>query len=324
MARSRNRNRDRPQSPHRANHKTIVVWALFLSKILFFPTLASFACGLTVFNAEGKTNGKYEAFGNPERVTIRGYTGDAMEPFITRDGRYLFFNNLNEPTVNTNLYYAERVDDLNFELKGEISGVNTPALEGVASMDREGNFYFVSPRSYPQTLSTIYRGRFANGRVSGVELVSGISRKKAGIVNFDVEVSADGNDLYFVDGRFQPGKGVQTADLVVAHRHGSAFERANDSSTIFKNVNTEALEYAAAISADGLELFFTRFDSSKLPMPALFRAARKSKNEPFEAPERVAAAQGFVEGPTLSPDEHSLYYHKKEATGFVIYRMTRR
>jgi len=57
-----------------------------------------------------------------------------MEPFLARDGKYLFFNNLNEPSVNTNLYWAEPVDDLTFQLKGEIGGVNTPALEGVASI----------------------------------------------------------------------------------------------------------------------------------------------------------------------------------------------
>src|ERR671926_14237 len=39
---------------------------------------------------------QYHGFGTPQRVTIRGYDGEAMEPFITRDGRYLFFNNRND------------------------------------------------------------------------------------------------------------------------------------------------------------------------------------------------------------------------------------
>ena len=69
---------------------------------------------------------------------IDGYNGDAMEPFLTRDGKFLFFNNLNESGVNTNLHWAERVDDLHFKYRGEIEGVNTAALEGVASMDRFG------------------------------------------------------------------------------------------------------------------------------------------------------------------------------------------
>src|SRR5262249_29208167 len=85
----------------------------------------------------------YTAFGNPERVTIRGYNDHAMEPFITRDGRYLFFNNSNDPSTNTNLYYGERIDDVTFEFKGEIAGINTRALEAVPTMDRNGNLYFV-------------------------------------------------------------------------------------------------------------------------------------------------------------------------------------
>ncbi len=61
---------------------------------------------------------EYTAFANPQRVTIQGYNDHAMEPFITRDGRYLLFNNLNQPSVNTNLHYAERIDDVTFEYMG--------------------------------------------------------------------------------------------------------------------------------------------------------------------------------------------------------------
>jgi hypothetical protein len=35
------------------------------------------------------------------------------------------------------------------------------------------------------------------------------------------------------------------------------------------------------------------------------------------------AATDFLEGPTLSPDEKSLHYHKREGSLFVIYRVTR-
>ena len=78
---------------------------------------------------------EYRAFGAPQRVTIRGYDGDAMEPFITKDGRYLLFNNRNDPRTNTNLHFAARVDDLTFQYRGEIGGVNTPVLEGVPSLE---------------------------------------------------------------------------------------------------------------------------------------------------------------------------------------------
>lgn len=96
-------------------------------------------------------------FSNPESVAIRGYSDDAMEPFLTRDGSYLLFNNSNDPAADTNLHYAERVDDLTFDYRGEISGANTTALDAVPTADAMGNIYFISTRSYSQTLSTIYR-----------------------------------------------------------------------------------------------------------------------------------------------------------------------
>jgi hypothetical protein len=127
-----------------------------------------------------------------------------MEPFLTHDGRFLLFNNRNDPGVDTNLHYAERIDGLHFVYRGEIQGVNTSALEAVPSVSCDGDLYFVSTRSYPQTFSTIYRARFSAGVASGVQLVPGISRRTPGWVNFDAEVSADGQTLYAVDSLFTP------------------------------------------------------------------------------------------------------------------------
>ena len=39
--------------------------------------------------------------------------------------------------------------------------------------------------------------------------------------------------------------------------------------------------------------------------------------------QKIQAATGFVEGPTLSPDEKSLCYHKREGSLLVIFRVTR-
>ena len=260
-------------------------------------------------------------FTTPQRVSILGYSDHAMEPFLTRDGRYLFFNNLNDPAVNTNLHWAERIDDLTFQYKGEIAGVGTSALEGVASMDRNNTFYFVSTRSYNQTLSTIYRGTFANGAVSGVELVPGISALTPGMVNFDAEISPDGNTLYFVDSQFSAAGIPLTADIVIAERSGTGFSRATNSANIMQQINTSSvLEYAPAISASGLELFFTRLEGNNA---IIYSSTRSDVSSPFGAPKQIQAITGFVEGPTLSPDEKSLYYHKRENSLYVIYRVTR-
>src|SRR3954469_15448434 len=75
-------------------------------------------------------------FGPPYVVAVTGYKqSNLMEPFFTRDGKYLLFNNLNNPSENANLHWAVRKDDKTFEYKGEISGVATSFVEGTPSMD---------------------------------------------------------------------------------------------------------------------------------------------------------------------------------------------
>lgn len=161
----------------------------------------------------------------PEQVTIKGYSDDAMEVFITPDGRYMLFNNLNQSHVNTDIHFAEKESALIWQYKGKVEGINTPDLEGCPTVDRKGRLFFVSPRNYSSTLSTIYTGVFREGKVTEVKMVESISRMKPGIVNFDVEVNPDGQFLIFVDSRFKPEVGPETADLVIAkEQEVSSFE----------------------------------------------------------------------------------------------------
>ena len=259
-------------------------------------------------------------FVNPQPVQISGYNGDAMEPFLTRDGKILFFNNSNDPHVNTNLHWATRVDDLTFQYQGEIQGVNTGALEGVASMDRNNIFYFVSNRSYDQTSSTIYRAIYKNGGLGGVELAPGVSIAKPGIVNFDAEISADGNTLYFVESQFSRGQ-PKSAVILLARKAGAGFVRAAESAKVMELINAHGLNYAPSSSASELELFFTRVDGGA---PAIFVATRSGTSAPFGQPLKIAAITGFAEAPTLSPDEKSFYFHKMDNGHFRIYRVTRK
>jgi hypothetical protein len=115
-----------------------------------------------------------------------------------------------------------------------------------------------------------------------------------------------------------------TADIAIAVNSGGGFARTPDSAMIMANVNTANLEYAPAISADGLELFFTRLDLNSMGT-GIYRAARTSTSAPFGTPQLVSAIAGFVEGPALSPDEKSLYYHKQNTSSgkFELYRVTR-
>ncbi len=290
---------------------------IFDRSIAVFTALWLAACAVDAGSAEGSRQ-----YANPQRVTIEGYRGDAMEPFLSRDGRYLLFNNLNHPSVNTNLHFAERIDDTTFRYRGELQGVNTPALEGVATMDRNGLLYFVSLRSYEATLSTIYRGKFSDGVVSDVQLVSGLSLKQTRMLNFDVDVAPDGDTLYFVDGRFG-FLGPKTADIVIAKRTGDGFVREPESAVTLAAINTPALEYAPCISADGRLLLFTRMRAGFGAKASIFMARRARIDTPFGPPQRLIALDGHVEGPALSADQRHLYYHKQMGDRFVIFMASR-
>src|SRR5438105_3406142 len=223
----------------RARHPRIGALNHAIAAALLAASLA--ACGPQ--RTAGPAEPEYRGFGAPQRVAIRGYSGDAMEPFITRDGRWLLFNNRNDPRTDTNLHFAERVDDVTFDYRGELRGANSPALDGVASMDRDGNLYFVSTRSYAQTLSTLYRGRFRAGTVSNVELLPGVSLRRPGMLIFDAEIAPAGDVLFLVDGEFAGGPNPKSADIAIAVREGAGFRRLPEGAAFLRNVNTPALEY---------------------------------------------------------------------------------
>jgi len=262
----------------------------------------------------------------PVKVIVTGYNGNMMEPFISRDGNTLLFNNLNAAPENTNLHWATRMNDSTFEYKGEVTGVNTTDLEGVPSLDQAGELYFVSTRNYVTTLSTIYQSEFANGIATNVRLVEGLSKMQAGWLNFDVEVSADGSTLYFVDGLFNQSGTPTTADLAIAKKNGSGFQRISNSNSLLQNVNTNALEYAACISVDQLELYFTRVETpiTASSSPAIFLARRQSVDEPFGVPFKIESIRGFAEAATIAPDQKTIYFHMKENDKFGLYMIRKK
>jgi Tol biopolymer transport system component len=277
-------------------------------------------CGGSAAAGDAAASTDYAEFSGAVPVTITGYTGDAMEPFISKDGRYLFFNNRNDPALDTNIFYASRIDDATFRFLGAVPGVNSPSLDAVPSLDLLGNFYFVSTRSYTTTLATIYSGAFSATGVTDVALVTGVSRDTPGAVNFDAEISADGDTLWFDDGEYSAQGGLEAASIAVGRRDGLGFTRAADSATQLAAVNVSGLNYAPSISVDGLELFFTRVATmSGGAEPAIYRATRPDTAAPFADVERVSAATGFVEAPSLSADGHVLYFHKLVGGRYRIY-----
>jgi hypothetical protein len=280
------------------------------------------ACSQRLFPVPPPDN----SFGQPIRVIIKGYGGNIMEPYISRDGNQLLFNNLNSAPENTNLHWATRINDSCFQYQGEMTGVNSNDLEAVPAMDSAGVLYFVSNRNYNKTLSTIYRADFSSGHVSNIQLLPGLSTLQPGWVNFDVEVTADGQTLYFVDAKFNASGQPSSADLELAERKGTGFKRVPSTDSTLQNINTAALEYAASISSDGLTLYFTRVI---LPLqqnsnPEILFSSRQSDKLPFGLPSKIMSITGFAEAPAIAPGGKLLYYHKKENNRFVLYMVRKK
>jgi hypothetical protein len=276
--------------------------------------------------AQAQPAPSFAQFAGPRPVTIAGYDGHAMEPFVTRDGAVLFFNNRNDPADQTDLHWAERIDDLAFRYRGRVDGANSAALDGVGTMSASGRFCFVSLRDYDATLSTIYCGTWANGRLSPPVLQRHASARVRGRVMFDVELSAEGDMLVLADGVFRGGPIPAAADLRLARWRDNGFHLAPENDALFARLNSRgALEYAAALSADGLELAFTRAEG---PPPftrtSVWIARRADASEAFGEPLRIAAISGaVVEAPAFSPDGDALYYHVRTGDRFSIWHISR-
>jgi hypothetical protein len=289
-------------------------------------TLALLLFALGIGCAQAQPAPLFAQFGAPRPVTIVGYDGHAMEPFVTRDGAVLFFNNRNDPADQTDLHWAERIDDLTFRYRGRVDGANSAALDGVATMSAAGRFCFVSPREYGSTLSTVYCGVWANGRLSPPVLQRHASVRVRGRVVFDVELSAEGEMLVLADGVFRGGPIPAAADLRLARWRDNGFHLAPDGDALLARLNSSgALEYAAALSADTLELAFTRAEGPPpLIRTSLWIARRANASEAFGEPVRIAAISGaVVEAPAFAPDGNALYYHARTGDRFSIWRVSR-
>src|SRR5271165_7104172 len=259
---------------------------------------------------------------NPRPVQIDGYDGNAMEPFISTDGRYLFFNNENTPNANTNLYFAGRTGRLTFHFLGELPGANSPVLDAVASIDRAGHFYFTTVREYDRTMNSIYTGDFDGKSIQNVRPVPGdISPTTPGTINMDASVSPDGQTLFLSRALIFPGAPApRSSQLMIARLQDGAFRIDPGGERILRNVNTSALQYAPAITADGLELYFTRASQGGL---RILVATRASTTEPFGEAHVLKSITGFVEAPSVSLDRQELFFHKKVGDKFALFRAER-
>ena len=307
-------------------------------------TLSAFASFVA---AHAETPAK--AFGVPARVAIEGLPTGAggtpistEEPYPSRDGRFLFFNS-GEAENNKDLHYAERVDGA-WRYRGEIvqangSAINTAKdVQGNPTMDRAGHFYFVDSTVPQMIRSAVFVAD--SGKLRDLAVVEAAPQRDVELFhqrvsgNMGVEVSADGNTLYFDRATWRLVGVVPTrivaCDILFMTRHGDPFVLDEPQARkIMANVNSPDIDYAESISADELEIFFTRLSPADVASghvhSKIMRATRRAIADPFGKPEIVRAIgdADFVEAPALTDDGKTLYYHKRVGAKFELYAVER-
>ena len=304
--------------------KTILKFTFLFSLII--------SCSNNNNNNNNKINQtlSYPSFGFETDVNIVGLTFDAMEPFISPDGNYLFFNNVNDG-VNTKLYYATKINNSTFTFIGELSGTNqitTPHLDAVADMDSNGNFYWTSTRNYPTELDNLYCGAFNSGSVMNIERVHGdFNMTLPGWLIMDHGISSDGEFLYFNNARFdsQNCQGACETNMGIAKKvNATTFNKLPNSALILQNINNaNYIYYAPYISSDNLELYYTRYLKGQITANTVFEicvAVRNNSLDPFSAPKVLFSEtiSNLIEAPTLTVDKKIMYYHKKTTSSHKI------
>ena len=272
----------------------------------------------------------YPAYGAEKEVAIQGLTFDAMEPFLSPDGQYLFFNNLNDG-IDTKLFLAAKVNDSVFTYLGELEGANQaspPHLDAVADMDAAGNFYWTSTRNYPAELNNLFHGTFSSGNLVDISRVAGdFNKNEPGWLVMDHGISADGTDLYVNNARFDSNNCLGPCETVLelAERvDATTFRLHPDSANILQNINDAGyIYYAPCISSDQLELYYTRYLKGGVTASSTIEicvAVRTEAGAPFSEPTVLFSdvIANLIEAPTLTHDKNIIYYHRKTADSHKI------
>lgn len=265
-----------------------------------------------------------------------------MEPFISRDGQWLFWNSQNTGT-NTSLFYGKIINSTFIEYMGGIKGQANrppPHLDAVASMDNQNNFYWVSTRDFPDNWENLQTGIWSGsaGAIPNASHVHGdIYIRELVWIIMDAEVNRNGKLLFYTHAQFAipPGPAPIFTNMSFATRQpDGSWKKHPNAEYIMKEINNavdpKAPRYAASTLGDeGLELYFTLIVGEPM-VSSLFYTKRDSTDSAFQKPVLVYPREedkgGFVlpEAPTLSDDGKTLMFHRLNTvapTGFHLYVM---
>ena len=232
--------------------------AYFAESPEFFPATRQ----ATIFVSRLE-NGAWSA---PRIAPFSGEHSD-MDPFITPDGRRLYFSSIRPrdgaPRGDLDLFVMEMLPSGGWSEPVRLGPeVNSDSDELYASASADGTLYFAAGPIRPQPGAhwDIYRampraGGFAPREALGPAVNGAPSPDDPSPVaawDFNPEISADGRTLVFTS--LRPG-GHGLGDLYVSRRTGDGWTPAEN---LGAPVNTAADEFHPTLSGDGRTLYFVR------------------------------------------------------------------
>lgn len=257
---------------------------------------------------------------------IQGFSGTAMEPYLSPDGNWLFWNNSHDPDEATLLHYGYRTGLNQFVSRGPLTGINSTALDAGISIDADNNIFWTTTRD--SVAGRAWRGKLEVGpgptpvaAVTNTAPIAGdVKPVTANWYNMDTAICSDGTMMVFTD-NFGTTPGTAVSTLKLAGRNiDQTFSRLVNSDTLLAACNTDGLNYAPSLSPDLMELYFTRA-SVMGAMPLVMVARRTSLVDAFGAPVPVDVTTGHSEAAVLSGDGKNMLWHKQAYgnTGFGLW-----
>lgn len=196
----------------------------------------------------------------PEKISISADTWSDLDPFVSFDGKHLFFISTRSDNdtdssgkKDMDIWVAER-HGTDWIAPRRVENVNSAGKEGYPGVAKDRTMYFFSDRKDGPGNNAIYESRLINGVYSAPVLMP--SAINSGASNTSPFIARDGRTLLFYSNRIG---GYGKADLYVSFkRHG----KWTDASNLGPVVNSGDSDYNPAVSPDGRLFFFGR--NSKL------------------------------------------------------------
>jgi Tol biopolymer transport system component len=197
-----------------------------------------------------------EGWTPPVVVSFSGRYGD-YDPFVTRDGRRIFFIS-NRPVHGTplpstayNIWVSERTPT-GWAAPTDLGPlINHPPIPSYyPSVAADGTLYFSTKRPDSKGHFNIYRSRLENGRYTTPENL-GVTINGT-YDNIDNIIAPDQSYLIFASIGRPDGLGDE--DLYITFHRGGQWTKPRN---LGAPVNSAALEYCPALSPDGKYLYWT-------------------------------------------------------------------